>query len=70
MIRSATAKLGFNIGAVSMRLWSLNRWLRYTGFRVFVEVGDDTYTAIGLRWYGLPGSEGWSRIEPAAETKT
>lgn len=53
---------------MKVRLWSINRWLRYTGFRVFVEVptrGDapKTRTSIGIAWHGLPGSPGWHRIE-------
>jgi hypothetical protein len=48
----------------SIELWSINRWLRWTGFRLFVAVdtsdlGPDTSdsedrkpTRIGLVWWG------------------
>ena len=49
---------------MSCELWSINRWLRYTGFRVFVDIDEAKPTRIGVRWYGLPGSAGWKRIEP------
>lgn len=60
--------------SVSCRLWTINRWLRWTGWRLFVGLPDalssDTKTGrvafvgpmtIGLVWYG------WSFIghEPA-----
>lgn len=47
---------------MSIELWSINRWLRFTGFRVFVRVsatpGGDVIepTRIGLTFYG-----GWWR---------
>jgi hypothetical protein len=39
---------------VSVRLWSINRWLRWLGFRIFVETTDtpDGWTQVGLVWYG------------------
>lgn len=52
---------------MSVQLWSINRWLRWTGFRMFVQPRDGwTPTIIGVRWYGFPGSEGWKRIEPGS----
>lgn len=51
---------------MKIKLWSINRWLRYTGFRLFVEVptsGEGPGTSIGIAWHGLPGSPGWHRIE-------
>lgn len=51
--------------ALSVKLWSINRWLRYTGLRLFVvrQDGEDAWTEIGVAWYGLPGSRGWRTIE-------
>ena len=39
----------------SVELWSINRWLRYTGFRLFVEMPHalDEPTRIGIRWWGF-----------------
>lgn len=47
-------------------LWSINRWLRWTGFRLVVDMDENRYpaTLIGLRWFGLYGSAGWRRIGP------
>ncbi len=46
---------------------SVNRWLRFTGFRLFVVVDDDDEpTGFGVGWYGWPGSKGWRRIEGTA----
>jgi hypothetical protein len=36
----------------TIRLWSINRWLKYTGFRLFVATCDDRPTLIGVAWYG------------------
>jgi hypothetical protein len=54
----------------AVRLGSINRWLRYTGLRLFVgdepdPDGDRPWTTIGVAWYGLPGSAGWRKIEGA-----
>lgn len=49
-------------GAVSVALWTINRWLRWTGFRLYVQYGDHL-TRVGISWYGLHGSPGWKRIE-------
>ena len=49
---------------MSVGLWAVNRWLRYTGFRIYVSVNDSSEpTRIGIGWYGFPGSPGWKRIE-------
>lgn len=47
--------------SIGCRLWSINRWLRWTGLRLFVGVADDGPTTIGLVFYG------WSFVghEPA-----
>lgn len=47
-----------------IRLWSINRWLRWSGFRLVVVVDDDGPTHLGFGWFGLYGSDGWKRIEP------
>ncbi len=54
-----------------IRLWSVNRWLRWTGFRLFVDCDsrdgndpDRRPTLIGFRWVGLYGSAGWKRMTP------
>lgn len=57
---------------MSCELWTINRWLRYTGFRLFIDVDfretdDRKPTRIGVKWYGLPGSAGWRRIESKPE---
>ena len=52
---------------VLVRLWSINRWLRWTGWRLLIDlpvengVIVDGPTTIGLVWYG------WSFVghEPA-----
>jgi hypothetical protein len=49
---------------VSIKLWSINRWLRWAGLRVFVQVGlaePRKPTEIGILWAGLPGSARWKR---------
>ena len=46
---------------MSVELWTINRVLRWSGFRVFIEE-----TRIGVGWYGLYGSARWERIEPSA----
>jgi hypothetical protein len=62
---------------VSIKLWSINRWLRWVGLRVFVRVDDPATweqaaeavtsgltrqpTEIGILWGGLPGSARWKR---------
>lgn len=51
-----------------MKLWSLNRVIRWFGVRLWVEawdgVGERTPTKLGLTWAGLPGSERWRRWDP------
>lgn len=38
----------------NIKLWSINRWLRYTGFRVFVELDEeDQTTSVGIMWWGF-----------------
>lgn len=43
---------------ISCELWSINRWLRYTGWRLFVQVDCDPTndlvnpTRVGLIFYG------------------
>lgn len=46
-----------------MKLWTINRWLRWTGFRLYVEVGDNTPTRIGILFGGFPGTARWRRWE-------
>ena len=48
---------------MKIKLWSINRWLRYSGFRLFIEIGENEPTMLGIKWYGLPGSRGWKSIE-------
>lgn len=45
--------------SLSFKLWWINSWLRFTGFRVFVgwhndDEGNLEWTKIGLAWYGRP----------------
>ena len=51
-----------------IKLWSINRVLRWSGVRLFVDVwdgeGERTPTRLGFRWCGLPGSTAWARWEP------
>lgn len=54
---------GHKAPAVAFRIWGVNRWLRYTGVRLFVTQADGVFTSIGLMWVGLPGSEDWRRWE-------
>lgn len=49
-----------------IRLWSINRWLRWTGFVLIVEVdastaGEREPTRLGLVWIGLPPDRAWAR---------
>lgn len=54
-----------------IRLWTINRWLRWTGFRIHFWVPDaedrkaGKQTLVGIGWYGLYGSDRWRRIEPS-----
>lgn len=56
----------------SIELWTINRWLHWTGFRVYmtittdIERADGGRMAVGLGWYGLHGSAGRKRIEGKA----
>lgn len=51
---------------VTVRLWSLNRWLRWTGFRLVVECEplgswSMSSTGIGVAFWGWRGwTEGYS----------
>lgn len=60
---------GGHRASYAVRLGSINRWLKFTGFRLFVasEPDDENpslpWTTIGIAWYGLPKSAGWHRIE-------
>ena len=41
--------------SVSVTLWGINRWLRWTGFRLFVAYNpadDNEPRRIGLVWWG------------------
>jgi type IV secretory pathway VirB3-like protein len=54
---------------MSIALWSINRWLRLVGVRLYVEVdmvltNDRKPTRIGFMWVGLPGSKGWKAMQP------
>lgn len=47
-----------------VELWSINRWLRWTGFRLVIEFDrseaeDRAPTRIGLVWWGWQ----WDRVE-------
>lgn len=52
---------------LAVKLWTINRVLRFTGLRIIVVTNDDTdgdwSTALGVRWFGLPWSAGWRKIE-------
>ena len=45
---------------VKCKLWSINGWLRFTGFRVFISPAtseqEDTY--LGVMWWGWPNDMG------------
>lgn len=48
---------------LSIALWTINNLLRFTGFRVYVEMletpeGDDYETRIGILWWGSPFNDG------------
>lgn len=42
-----------------VRLWAINKWLRYTGFRIVVEVDlrQEEPTKNGLQFFGWSGWE-------------
>jgi len=56
---------------VKVKLWSINRVLRYTGFRLALLFDVDAVkngterapTELELFWAGLPRSKGWRRWE-------
>ncbi len=48
---------------LSFELWSVNRWLRWIGFRLFVEVDEIVPTKIGIMYAGLPGTKKWKKWE-------
>lgn len=51
---------------MQIKLWTINRWLRWTGFRFAIYVENEAPTLLEVRWYGLYGSKGWDRIEGSA----
>lgn len=50
-----------------MRLWTINRLLRWTGVRLFIYVDEGQPTRLALQWVGLYGSAGWIRMRPKGE---
>ncbi len=52
-----------------LQLWSINKWLRWTGLRVFVRTNDEGPTMIGLVWYGWgfvghePHAGRWHKVD-------
>jgi hypothetical protein len=51
-----------------IELWSINRWLRWTGFVLIVATDDRAWddpervgTKIGIVWVGLPPERAWDR---------
>ncbi len=60
---------------ISIPLWWINKWLRFSGFRIFYLVTltedeiEDPSMRIGIMWWGNPFSmtkEGWteSKLNP------
>lgn len=54
-----------------MKLWTINRVLRWTGFRLMLELpgvpqGD---TKMYIRWVGTYGSPGWMKWEPDTQVQ-
>lgn len=49
--------------AARLNLWTINRWLRWTGFRLFVAQDSQGTLSLGITFFGLPGSKGWRAIE-------
>ncbi len=47
-----------------IKLWSINKFLRWTGFRLMIEFGENDEAKIGLSWVGMYGSVGWKKWEP------
>lgn len=41
-----------------MKLWSINRWLRWTGFRLVITTGGEN-TLLSLKWWGSPLRSTW-----------
>lgn len=54
-----------------IKLWTINRWLRWSGFRVVINTwdgeGERTPTLIGVVWVGLYGFRGWKAMRPKRE---
>ncbi len=47
--------------SLSVKLWWINSWLRFTGFRIFWsqhnnEKGEVEWTKIGIGWFGWPSN--------------
>ena len=47
--------------SLSVKLWWINSWLRFTGFRLFVgchnnDEGELEWTKIGIAWFGWPNN--------------
>lgn len=46
---------GRTVRFYAVRLWTLQRWIRWTGFRLCIQTPtspDDGPTVIGFLWYG------------------
>lgn len=52
---------------ISVKLWTINNLLRFTGFRIFCETViysdyiEDSETGIGIMWWGSPFNDGSNR---------
>lgn len=47
--------------SLSVKLWWINSWLRFTGFRIFWgqhkdDEGEIEWTKIGIGWFGWPNN--------------
>lgn len=54
---------GIKLHAVSCHLWTINKFLRFTGFRLFVAIHmNEGPSEIGLLWRGFSwlGKEDWN----------
>lgn len=42
---------------ITIGLWAINKWLRWTGWRIIVSTGnpEPTPTRVGIKFYGWTG---------------
>lgn len=64
----AVARAAGGGAGMMLDLWTINRVVRWSGFRVVIvydndEPISDRVHRVGLVWVGLPRSPGWNRMK-------